>query len=108
MIIFLPAMFILVGLFEAVDPRHAPDPDVRAREVLDRGAERLREELTGDPATRARLLTTLGKIRGDLGLYRDAQSLLEEALAVQERLSGRDSPELVAPMLALAHALAPD
>ena len=57
----------LARLFLGSDPQEAPNPDIKARQVLDRGVERLRTELKDQPATRARLLTVLGGIYGNLG-----------------------------------------
>jgi len=96
----------LVGLFQGSDPGEAPDPEIKAKEVLARGTERLRRELADEPATRARLLAVLGGIHGNLGLQREARELLEEAIALEERRSGRDSPALLPPLAALGGSLA--
>ena len=85
----------LVRLFQASDPQEAPTPEIRAREVLARGVARLRDELKDQPAIRARLLAVLGGIHGNLGLYREAEDLLEEALTVEERRVGPDDPSLL-------------
>lgn len=95
----------LARLFLGSDPQEAPNPDIKAREVLERGVERLRTELKDQPATRARLLTVLGGIYGNLGLNREAQGLLEEALALQERLSGPHDKALVPVLTRLGNAL---
>lgn len=96
----------LVGLFEGSDPNEAPNPEIKAREVLARGTERLRRELADEPATRARLLGVLGAIHGNLGLHGEARGLLEEAVALEERRSGRASPALLPALSALGGALA--
>jgi len=96
----------LARLFLGSDPQEAPNPDIKARQVLDRGVERLRTELKDQPATRARLLTVLGGIYGNIGLHIQAQGLLEEALSLQERLSGRDDQALVPVLTRLGNAFA--
>lgn len=96
----------LARLFLGSDPQEAPNPDIKARQVLERGVERVRTELKDQPATRARLLTVLGGIYGNLGLHTQAQGLLEEALALQERLSGQDDAALVPVLTRLGNALA--
>jgi len=87
---------LLVGLFQGSDPNLAPSPDITAREVLDRGVVRVRDELDDQPAIRARLLAALGGIYNNLGLHSDALALLEEALRLHEELSGGDDRALLA------------
>ena len=65
---------------------------------------KLRSELKDEPATRARLLTALGGIYGNLGMFEKEQRLLEEALALQESLAGRNDPSLFPILRGLAHA----
>ena len=79
----------LEGLFQASDPRQARGHVPDARELLRRGSQRLEHELRDQPLLRARLLDTLGGIDTELGLYDDARPLLNEALALRERLRGR-------------------
>jgi tetratricopeptide (TPR) repeat protein len=96
----------LIGLFQGSDPQEAPNPEIKAREVLDRGAARLRVELKEQPATKARLLTALGGIYGNLGLNKESRELLEEALKLQEDLFGRDDKNLLTTLRNLANACA--
>ncbi|HPC82477.1 MAG TPA: serine/threonine-protein kinase [Thermoanaerobaculaceae bacterium] len=96
----------LVQLFAATDPEREAGGRVTARELLDRGTERARSGLAGQPATKARLLTTLGRIHNNLGMPDKACLLLEESLALQERLSGRDDAAVLPVLLPLASAYA--
>ncbi len=97
----------LADLFRASDPHQGGvGPDASAREILARGVERLQGRLNEQPATRVRLLTTLGAIHGNLGLGSEATALLEEALTVQEELTGPTSAELLPILLPLANAVA--
>ena len=59
----------LTGLFEVSDPDASAGTSVTARELLDRGAERIDVELTGQPVVQARLLGTIGAVYGSLGVY---------------------------------------
>ena len=70
----------MVGVFEVSDPDRSPGEEVSARELLDRGAERIRSELVDRPATQARLLGIMGEVTARLGLYDRALPLLESAL----------------------------
>ncbi|HEX3552687.1 MAG TPA: serine/threonine-protein kinase [Thermoanaerobaculia bacterium] len=78
----------LADVFKVSDPGEARGGTITARELLDRGAERIRHELRDQPASRARLLDTIGLIDHKLGLYGQARPLLEEAVAIRRRLPG--------------------
>ncbi|MEA2599595.1 MAG: eukaryotic-like serine/threonine-protein kinase [Acidobacteriota bacterium] len=80
----------LVDIFKVSDPGEARGGTVTARELLDRGAEQIRHGLRDQPASRARLLDTIGLIDHKLGLYAQARSLLEEAVATRRRLPSTD------------------
>ncbi|HSK80515.1 MAG TPA: serine/threonine-protein kinase [Thermoanaerobaculia bacterium] len=84
----------LEELFKASDPRQARGDLPDARELLRRGTERVDKDLGDQPLLRAQLLDTLGGIHTDLGLFDEARPLLEEALAIRERLRGSEHPEV--------------
>ncbi len=69
----------MVELFEVVDPSEAKGNTVTAREILDRGAERIERELGGHEALGARLMGTMGRVYSGLGLYDKALELLESS-----------------------------
>lgn len=75
-------------LFEVSDPSEARGNTVTAREVLDRGAQRIREELEEEPEVRSALMDAMGLVYQRLGLYREAAPLLEEALALRRQAHG--------------------
>jgi len=91
----------LEDLFEAADPRRARGQPPSARDLLQRGTERLGRELRDQPLLRARLLDTLGGIHTELGLFDRARPLLAEALAIRERLRGPDHPEVAETLVRL-------
>lgn len=70
----------LMGLFEANDPSEARGDTVTALELLERGVGRV-EELAGQPVVQARMLDVIGQVYRRLGRYREAQPLLERAVA---------------------------
>jgi len=84
----------LVNMFEGADPAHTRGREVTAREILDRGAARVRGELRDQPLVQARLLDRLGIVYLSLGLNGDAEPLLRDALATRERLLAPDQPEV--------------
>jgi eukaryotic-like serine/threonine-protein kinase len=69
----------LTSLFEQADPSRSRGNTLTAREVLDSGAQRIRSELSEQPQLRGALLRTLGSVYESMGLYPQAQPLLEEA-----------------------------
>ncbi len=85
----------LVDLFEVSDPfGDAPDADsVSARELLDKGAERL-STLDGQPEVGADFRHTIGAIYRRLGLLDAAAPLLESALATRRQYLDADHPKV--------------
>jgi eukaryotic-like serine/threonine-protein kinase len=80
----------LVSLFDAAQPDRAKGGAVPVGQLLDKGVERLATELRDEPATRASLLHTIGRVYETLGRHPDARKALEQALSYRQRLSGRD------------------
>ncbi len=70
----------MVGLFSVSDPGEARGNTITAREILDRGADRIERELAHQPAVRSALMVTMGSVYRSLGLYDDAVALLEASL----------------------------
>ncbi len=96
----------LVGLFRASTPeevRGAEGPT--ARELLDRGAEDVRENLEEDPRVRSQLMGAIGYAYASLGQYHDAEQLLSEARASAIELYGEEAPATIEPSLHLAAVL---
>lgn len=50
----------LIGLFEVSDPSNARGETITAKEILDKGAESIEEDLSTQPATQATLMETIG------------------------------------------------
>jgi tetratricopeptide (TPR) repeat protein len=73
----------LVDLFESSDPYAESGGDVRAVDILARGAERIRLETLPDPIVEARLLATIGEAYSKLGIYDEARRHLDRALDIQ-------------------------
>jgi len=77
----------MVGLFEVSDPSESRGEAVTAREILDRGVEEIEVSLKGEPLIRARMQAVMGDVYASMGLYKEAEPLLKEALAIRrERL----------------------
>ena len=72
----------VVSLFSVNDPSEARGDSITAREILDRGVAQIQTQLRNEPQVRAELLTTLGNVYRNLGLFRPSAELLKEAVAV--------------------------
>lgn len=92
----------LTGLFRVSDPSEARGNSVTAREILDRGAARIGSELGGEPQVQAQLMHTMGNVYRELGLFAQAQPLLERAVAIRTELGGADAPETRTTVVELA------
>jgi hypothetical protein len=78
----------MVDLFRVSDPSESLGNSITAREILDKGAERVERELADQPDIQATLMDTMGTVYTSLGLYKPAVSLLERALATRTTLHG--------------------
>ncbi len=68
-------------------PRFSQDPTkLTARELLDRGAQNVVEDLKDQPAVQAALLDTIGNVYIGLGLTEQAEPLINSALEIRRRL----------------------
>ncbi|MGQ0800566.1 MAG: tetratricopeptide repeat protein [Pseudomarimonas sp.] len=81
-----------VDLFKIANPDESRGAAVTVREVLDKGAERVDEELAGQPRVRARLLHVIGNVYRQLGLLSAATPMAERGVAVlrEEKDPGAD------------------
>jgi non-specific serine/threonine protein kinase/serine/threonine-protein kinase len=95
----------LVDLFTETDPSNTRGEAVTVREVLDRGADRVRDELASEPVVQARLEQTIGDVYDALGLYDRAEPLHRSAFETLERELGADDPSTESASSALASAL---
>jgi serine/threonine-protein kinase len=88
----------LTDLFEVSDPRRSRGGTVTARQMLDRGAERIRRELTDQPQVQTSLMHTIAYAYHGLGLHYEAATLLKESLEIRRRSFGEEHLETAASM----------
>ncbi len=94
----------LVGLFEVSDPENVERRDITARELLDRGVERI-AQLADQPEVQAALSQVLGVVYRQLGMYPEARTLLEQALAQRRALHGSEHVDVARSLSELAWLL---
>ena len=95
----------LEELFAVSDPDQSFGDRITAREILDRGAARIRSELAGQPEVQAPLMNTMGNAYRSLGLYDSAAPLLEGALALRRQLWDEEHPDVATSLHDLARNL---
>jgi len=85
---------LLAAVFADLDPGTQMGQIPSTAAMLDRGAERIRDELSDQPVLRARLLDTVGNAYRNLGQNGDARLLLEEAIELRAAHLGATSAEV--------------
>jgi serine/threonine-protein kinase len=94
----------LTELFAISDPGRSRGETVTARELLTRGAERIRSDLAGQPDVQADLMDLMGNVHFGLGLYDEAIPLLEQSLATRRRTLGETHVDVAHTLNALGVA----
>ncbi|MEM7353792.1 MAG: serine/threonine-protein kinase [Acidobacteriota bacterium] len=88
------ALDFLVDVFAVAEPEQARGETVTARQILEAGAARVRQDLTGQAEVQATLMDAIGRAYWSLGLTEQASPLLEEALGLRRSAHGLAHPEV--------------
>ncbi len=83
----------LMEMFQSSDPNTAQGETITAREILDRGAKRIAQELQAQPEVQAAAMTVIARVYQQLGLYAAADSMCEVTWQVQRKQFGEESVE---------------
>ncbi len=92
----------LVHSFALADPSSGEPKDLTVRQLVDRAAEKLDQDLSRSPESTATLRETLGEVYGELGDYEKGIALLEESLRQRRQLFGPRHPVVATSLDALA------
>jgi tetratricopeptide (TPR) repeat protein len=84
----------MVDLFNVVDPSENRGARITAKEILDKGAKRIDQELAAQPAIQATLMDTMGAVYTSLSLYDQAVPLLRTSLDKRRALYGAKHDEV--------------
>lgn len=95
----------MTGLFKVSDPTEARGNTVTAREILDKGVREINVSLAGQPEVQSRLMATMGEVYRLLGLYREAEPLLEQALDTRRKVLGPEHEDTLRSMFLVAKNL---
>jgi serine/threonine-protein kinase len=82
----------LVTMFETAEGSRGRE--VTARDILDKGATRVRTELAAEPLLEARLLATIGWVYAQLALFSDARPMLDQAVALARKTGDEGKVDL--------------
>lgn len=85
---------LMTDLFRLSDPQETLGDTVTARDLLDRGTERILTEFGDQPVVQADLLTEVARVYNNLGAYSDAEPLVQRAIDLRVEEFGRRSPEV--------------
>jgi serine/threonine protein kinase/tetratricopeptide (TPR) repeat protein len=95
----------LVDVFSQADPFNAQGREVTAKDLLDRGAEKITGNTNLQPEVRAQLLESIGLAYRRQGLNERAIPLFEQAVAIRREERPPDNRNLAAALADLARAL---
>lgn len=95
----------LQDMIEGVGPSVALGRDTTMlREIMEQTVRRL-NDLNANPAVKADLRTTLGKVYSDLGEYTNAVAMFDKALKLRHQTLGSVHPDIASSLNDLAEAL---
>ena len=92
----------LADIFRVSDPGETRGNEVTARQILDLGAKRISGELRDQPEIRAEMSDVIGRVYQNLGLYPEAQDLIERSLEIRGDVLGGEHPDVAASLNHLA------
>jgi eukaryotic-like serine/threonine-protein kinase len=95
----------LVDVFSQADPFNAQGKEPTAKDLLDRGAERISGNLSLQPEVRAQLLESIGLAYRRQGLSERAIPLFEQAVAIRRQERPLDNGHVAVALANLARAL---
>jgi serine/threonine-protein kinase len=93
---------LLTDMFRLSDPTSVRGQSITAREILDRGVAGIARDFADQPEVQADLLTEVGRIYANLGLFAEAGQHLADALALRRAADGEGDPRTAESMTELA------
>lgn len=94
------AAAFLQELFRVSDPDESKGETITARELLDKGAAKLRAGLADEPEIKSQLLNTIGKVYTNLGLFKSAEDIFLQ-IKMNAGIQGIDKVTLAETLLNL-------
>ncbi len=88
------APYHMGGLRFGVTEKALARGNLTAREILDRGAQRVTAELQDQPVVQAALMDTIGNVYLGMGMIEKAEVLLQEAFELRQKHLPREHPDM--------------
>ena len=95
----------LLELFSVADPSASRGNTITARELLDRGADRIETDLGNRPVVKARMMNVIGHVYQQLGLYDESERMLSNSLLIRAESLSADHPDIAISKETLANTL---
>jgi eukaryotic-like serine/threonine-protein kinase len=89
-------------MFKVYDPSQARGNSITVREVLDKASKQIDAGLAKDPETQGQLMDVMGDVYESVGLYPQAQPLLERAVDIERYALGPNNSTTLSSMDDLA------
>jgi len=86
----------ITNMFKVSDPSEARGNSITAREILDKASKDIYTGLSKDPELQAHMMSVMGDVYDDLGLYPRAESLLTRAVEIRQGVLGSKHPDTLA------------
>lgn len=96
----------MTKMFEVANPTEARGNTVTVREILDKASQSIESDLKSDPQLQAQMMSVMGSVYHNLGLYEKAEPLLTHALEIERRELGPEDFETASTTSRLAASLA--
>ena len=92
----------MVDMFKVSDPNEARGNSVTARQVLDKASSNIESGLNKDPQLQGMLMGDMGHAYANMGLFPQAQEMLEKSVAIGRHAGGTSDPATLNAMGLLA------
>ena len=95
----------MTQMFKVSDPSEARGNTITVREVLDKASRDIDSGLASDPQVQAQMMSVMGEVYENLGLYSREYDLLTRALTIERSVLGPENPETLSGARALGRVL---
>lgn len=95
----------MIQMFKLSDPSAARGNSVTAREILDKASQQIDAGLAHDPLLQARMMSVMGTVYENLGLFAQAEPLFRRAVEIRQRDLGEGNKDTLQSMYQLAEVL---
>ena len=95
----------MTGIFKVSDPNEKVGEAVTARQVLDKAADDINNDLSKDPDLQVQMLHVMGRAYLNLGLFSRAESLFDKGIQASKSFGGQNGREAMNTQHDLAWAL---